>query len=76
MPKNNYAVIDNLEPGYAYQVRVVTKSDLGESMSLVGEVVAGADPGEYFIMASTGSQFHNLKSISQRLGLIYGQGNL
>ena len=46
MPKENWAIIRDLDPGGPYELRVVTKSDLGESMSLVEQVIAGADPGK------------------------------
>ena len=45
VPYDQLATLKGLDPDTTYELRVVAKSDLGESASLVQEVVAGMDPG-------------------------------
>ncbi len=42
---DEWAIIRELSAGHTYQIRVITKSDLGEAVSQIHEVIAGTDPG-------------------------------
>ena len=44
--RDESATIKQLEPGREYDIRVITRSDLGESSGVIQVIVAGADPGQ------------------------------
>ena len=43
----NWVIISHLQQGVAYQIRVVTKGDFGESASMIEQYTAGSDPGNF-----------------------------
>jgi len=44
--RDEWAMIEHLEPGRKYDIQVVTRSDFGESSGVIQVIVAGADPGQ------------------------------
>ncbi len=46
VPRGKEAQIRGLAPGRPYELRVVTRSDIGESISHVTEAIAGLNPGQ------------------------------
>ena len=46
LPRGRIAYIRDLYAGRKYELRVVTRSDMGESISHVHEAIAGHNPGE------------------------------
>ena len=49
VPRGSVAYIRDLSAGKPYELRVVTRSDIGESISHVLEAIAGKNPGWQFV---------------------------